>query len=109
MYIYIYIYCIYIYIYIYTYTVYIYIYIYCIYVYIYIYTVYIYIYIYILYIYNCAKYLKNLPLQSVSSRGNLQVVDPSPPTDCSGKFLRYFAQLYTLLCLYVIEHSFVFR
>ena len=25
--------------------------------------------------YNCAKYLKNLPLQSVSSRGNLQVVD----------------------------------
>ena len=34
--------------------------------------------------YNCAKYLKNLPLQSVSSRGN-----PS-----SGKFLRYFAQLY---------------
>ena len=31
-------------------------------------------YIYIC-IYNCAKYLKNLPLQSVSSRGNLQVVD----------------------------------
>ena len=31
-------------------------------------------YIYI-YIYNCAKYLKNLPLQSVSSKGNLQVVD----------------------------------
>ena len=25
--------------------------------------------------YNCAKYLKNLPLQSVSSKGNLQVVD----------------------------------
>ena len=25
--------------------------------------------------YNCAKYLKNLPLQSVSSRGNLQVID----------------------------------
>ena len=25
--------------------------------------------------YNCAKYLKNLPLQSVSSQGNLQVVD----------------------------------
>ena len=25
--------------------------------------------------YNCAKYLKNLPLQPVSSRGNLQVVD----------------------------------
>ena len=24
---------------------------------------------------NCAKYLENLPLQSVSSRGNLQVVD----------------------------------
>ena len=24
--------------------------------------------------YNCANYLKNLPLQSVSSRGNLQVV-----------------------------------
>ena len=30
-------------------------------------------------------------------------------TDCSGKFLRYFAQLYISLCLYVIEHSFVFR
>ena len=43
------------------------------YIYIYIY-IYIFIYIYI-YIYNCAKYLKNLPLQSVSSRGNLQVVD----------------------------------
>ena len=28
--------------------------------------------------YNCAKYLKNLPLQSVSSRGNLQVIDLSP-------------------------------
>ena len=27
--------------------------------------------------YNCAKYLKNLPLQSVSSRGNLQVIDRS--------------------------------
>ena len=26
--------------------------------------------------YNCAKYLKNLPLQSVSSRGNLLVVLP---------------------------------
>ena len=25
--------------------------------------------------YNCAKYLKNLPLQAVSSKGNLQVVD----------------------------------
>ena len=25
--------------------------------------------------YNCAKYLKNLPLQSVSSKGNLQAVD----------------------------------
>ena len=31
------------------------------------------VYIYI-YIYNCAKYLKNLLLQSVSSKGNLQVV-----------------------------------
>ena len=28
--------------------------------------------------------------------------------DCSGKFLRYFARLYISLCLYVIEHSFVF-
>ena len=26
-------------------------------------------------IYNRAKYFKNLPLQSVSSRGNLQVID----------------------------------
>ena len=25
--------------------------------------------------YNCAKYLKNLPLQSVSSRRNIKVVD----------------------------------
>ena len=30
-------------------------------------------------------------------------------TDCSGKFLRYFARLYISPCLYVIEHSFVFR
>ena len=30
-------------------------------------------------------------------------------TDCSGKFLRYFARLYISLCLYVIEHSIVFR
>ena len=29
-------------------------------------------------------------------------------TDCSGMFLRYFAQLYILLSLYVIEHSSVF-
>ena len=28
--------------------------------------------------YNCAKYLKNLPLQSVSSRENLQVIDKFP-------------------------------
>ena len=35
---------------------------------------------YIIIIYNCAKYLKNLPLQSVSSRGNLQVVG-LPPED----------------------------
>ena len=27
--------------------------------------------------YNCAKYLKNLPLQSVSSKGNLQVAKVS--------------------------------
>ena len=30
-------------------------------------------------------------------------------THCSGKFLRYFARLYILLCLCFIEHSFVFR
>ena len=28
---------------------------------------------------------------------------------CSGKFLRHILLLYVSLCLYVIEHSFVFR
>ena len=27
---------------------------------------------------------------------------------CAGKFLRYFERLYISLCLYVIEHCFVF-
>ena len=30
-------------------------------------------------------------------------------TDCSGKSLRYVVNLYISLCLYDIEHSFVFR
>ena len=35
--------------------------------------------------YNRAKYLKNLQVQSVSSRRKFE-------TDCSGKFFRYFAR-----------------
>ena len=43
-----------------------------------------------MYIYKLTTYLKDLPLQSVSSKKDLQVV-------------------YISLCLYDIEHSFVFR
>ena len=44
--------------------------------------------------YKLITYLKDLPLQT---------------TDCSGKSLRYVINLYISLCLYDIEHSFVFR
>ena len=41
------------------------------------------------------KYLKNLPLQPVSSKGNLPLEDhpkiPLDETGCSGMFLRHFA------------------
>ena len=40
--------------------------------------------------YKLTTYLKDLPLQSVSSKKNLQVVE----TDCSGKSLRYVVNLY---------------
>ena len=42
---------------------------------------------------------------------SLQMVDLNfflAEADCSGKFLKYFARLYILLCLYVIEHSFIY-
>ena len=52
----------------------------------------IYIYIYI-YIYKLTTYLKDLPLQSVSSKKNLQVVDLG----------------HSFVFRFDIEHSFVFR
>ena len=59
--------------------------------------------------YNRAKYLENLLLQPVSSKGNLQVVGESPTEDssqmklsgCSGKCLRY-SHDYILCNIYII-------
>ena len=62
--------------------------------------------------YKLITYLKDLPLQSVSSKKNLHLKRESSSldeTDCSGKSLRYVINLYISLCLYDIEHSFVFR
>ena len=50
--------------------------------------------------YNCAKYLKNLPLQSVSSRGNLQVVGESSGESSGGGIVTprgYYTYFYSTI------------
>ena len=55
--------------------------------------------------YKLTTYLKDLPLQSVSSKKNLQVVDKFRK-DSSGKSLRYVVNLYiSLICISVTTGS----
>ena len=44
--------------------------------------------------YNCAKYLKNLPRQSVSSKGNLQVVGNLQVAEVIGMTSNTFKERY---------------
>ena len=69
--------------------------------------------------YKLTTYLKNLPQQSVSSKRNLQVVDPCllDETDCCGMSLRYVVSsmfhpkvifksiTYIYKCIYYIHPS----